>query len=140
CLVLRHVFGVDDPQTLTAAVLHDTIEDTTTDFDDLEEHYGAEVAQWVSLLSKDKRLPDHEREAAYAAGLASAPWQVKVCKLADMYDNLTDSTAQGQRSERVFKRSHFYLQALKQDLPRQAERPWQIVSDLLAELERTTSA
>jgi (p)ppGpp synthase/HD superfamily hydrolase len=139
CLVLRHVFGVDDADALTAAVLHDTIEDTTTDFDDLKEHYGAAVAQWVGLLSKDKRLPDDEREAAYAAGLATAPWQVKVCKLADIYDNLTDSTAQGQRSERVFKRSRFYLQALKQDLPRQAERPWQIVSDLLAELERATS-
>ena len=140
CLILRHVFGIDDAEALTAALLHDTIEDTTTDFEDLEERYGAVVAHWVSVLSKDKRLPDDEREAAYAAGLAAAPWQVKVCKLADMYDNLMDSTAQGQRSERVFKRSHFYLQALKQDLPRQAERPWQIVLDLLAELERTTSA
>src|SRR5438132_8306400 len=135
CLVLRHVFGVDDPQTLTAAVLHDTIEDTTTAFDDLEEHYGAEVAQWVSLLSKDKRLPDHEREAAYAAGLASAPWQVKVCKLADIFDNLMDSSAQLQRSDHVIKRSHYYLNALKNNLPRQAEWPCQIVSELLAELE-----
>src|SRR5437667_4119346 len=59
CLVLRHVFGVDDPQTLTAAVLHDTIEDTTTDFDDLEERYGADVAQWGSVVSKAKRVRDH---------------------------------------------------------------------------------
>src|SRR5438105_2111530 len=127
CLVLRHVFGVDDPRTLTAAVLHDTIEDTTTDFDDLEEHYGAEIARWVSLLSKDKRLPDQEREAAYAAGLASAPWQVKVCKLADIFDNLMDSSTGLQRSDHVIKRAHFYLNALKNDLPKQADRPWQIV-------------
>src|SRR5438309_10990310 len=65
CLVLRHVFGVDDERALRAAVLHDTIEDTTTDFDDLQERYGAEVAGWVALLSKDKRLPDDQREAAY---------------------------------------------------------------------------
>ncbi len=136
CLVLRHVFGVDDPQTLTAAVLHDTIEDTTTDFDDLEERHGAEVARWVSLLSKDKRLPDQQREAAYAAGLGGAPWQVKVCKLADIFDNLMDSSTASQRSDHVIKRSHFYLNALKSNLPRQAERPWQIVTELLAELER----
>ncbi len=54
-LIVRHVFGIDDPAVLTAAVLHDTIEDTTTDFDDVEEHFGAEVAGWVARLSKDKR-------------------------------------------------------------------------------------
>src|SRR5262245_47811485 len=69
CLTLRHVFGIDDPQVLAAAVLHDTIEDSTTDFDDLEEHFGREVAMWVSALSKDKRLPEEEREQAYIKGL-----------------------------------------------------------------------
>lgn len=37
CLVVRHVFGHDDPRMLQAALLHDTIEDTTTDYDDLAE-------------------------------------------------------------------------------------------------------
>src|SRR5216683_2353929 len=63
CLILRQVFGIDDSQALTAAVLHDTVEDTTTDFDDLEEKFGADVARWVAALSKDKRLPEKEREA-----------------------------------------------------------------------------
>src|SRR3954447_2724159 len=72
CLIVRHVFGIDDPEVLTAALLHDTIEDTTTDFDDLEERFGAPVAGWVAGLSKDTRLPDDEREAAYMATLAAA--------------------------------------------------------------------
>src|SRR5207245_2791074 len=80
--IVRHVFGIEDERVLTAAVLHDTIEDTTTDFDEIEDHFGSEIASWVALLSKDKRLPDPEREAAYQAGLAQAPWQVKICKLA----------------------------------------------------------
>jgi (p)ppGpp synthase/HD superfamily hydrolase len=137
CLVLRHVFGIDDPRALMAAALHDTVEDTATDFDELKENYGEDVAAWVSALSKDKRLPDPEREAAYAANLVAAPWQVKVCKLADVFDNLLDSTTQLQKSGKVFKRSHFYLDALKGNLPREAQRPWQLVSDLLAELEGT---
>src|SRR5437660_12911865 len=61
CLTTRHVFGVDDPAVLTAAVLHDAVEDTTTDFDDLAEEFGPEVAGWVALLSKDKRLPEPRR-------------------------------------------------------------------------------
>src|SRR5438132_913099 len=75
CLVLRHVFGIDDAHALTAAVLHDTVEDTTTDFDDLAKRFGEDVAAWVTALSKDKRLPDDKRETEYAARLAAAPWQ-----------------------------------------------------------------
>src|SRR5262245_40634751 len=60
CFVLRHVFGIEDEQVLTAAVLHDTVEDTTTDCDDLIERFGADVARWVAALTKDKRLPDDE--------------------------------------------------------------------------------
>src|SRR3954453_9108881 len=86
CLVLRHVFAIDDPAALTAAVLHDTIEDTTTDYDDLHERFGAEVAGWVALLTKDMRREHDAREAAYVEALRSAPWQVKACKLADLFD------------------------------------------------------
>src|SRR5229473_1601342 len=57
CLIARDLFGVDDPRVLAAAVLHDTVEDTTTDHDDLSERFGPEVAAWVASLSKDKRLP-----------------------------------------------------------------------------------
>src|SRR5579862_8018264 len=81
CLVVRDIFGFDDPRMLITALLHDTVEDTTTDFDDLEKRYGAEIAQWVAYLSKDKRLRDDERERAYIKGLKEAPWQVQVCKL-----------------------------------------------------------
>ena len=91
CLIVRHVFGIDDPRALAAAALHDTVEDTTTDYDDLEEAFGREVAEWATLLCKDKRRPDDGREEEYVARLAGAPWQVKVCKLADVFDNLIDS-------------------------------------------------
>src|SRR5215217_2629487 len=65
CLIVRHVFGIDDPDVLAAALLHDTIEDTTTDFDDLAIAFGPRIAGWAAALSKDGRLPEPEREAAY---------------------------------------------------------------------------
>ena len=91
CLVVRHVFGIDDVDVLTAALLHDTIEDTTVDYDDLAEAFGATVAGYAATLSKDTRLPHDEREAAYRAALAAAPWQVQAVKLADLFDNLGDA-------------------------------------------------
>src|SRR5260370_25389644 len=118
-LIVRQVFDIADERVLTAAVLHDTLEDTTTDFDDLQEHFGAEIAGWVALLSKDKRLPEPEREAAYQEGLAKAPWQVKICKLADIFDNLIDSAhLNADQRIKTNKRALSYLKALRtEDLP-----------------------
>ncbi len=118
CLIARHVFGIDDPRVLTAAVLHDTIEDTTTDYDDLAERFGADVAGWAAALSKDTRMPEAEREPNYLARLTAAPWQVAACKLADIYDNMTDSkhlTADGRA--RQVRRSREYLDAVRANVP-----------------------
>jgi guanosine-3',5'-bis(diphosphate) 3'-pyrophosphohydrolase len=89
--VLATVFGVKDPEVLCAAALHDTIEDTTADYDDLAKEFSPRVAGWVGELSKDKRLPEEIREKAYFAGLARASIEVKLCKMGDTYDNLKDS-------------------------------------------------
>jgi guanosine-3',5'-bis(diphosphate) 3'-pyrophosphohydrolase len=133
CLILRHVFGITDERILTAAVLHDTVEDTTTDYDDLHERFGAEVAEWVGILSKDKRLRENEREAAYMAGLAKAPWQVKACKLADMLDNLLDSThLRADQRTKTEGRLRGYLAALDApDLPEPVRKAWERVDGLL---------
>ncbi len=136
CMILRDVFGIDDRQALIAAALHDTIEDTTTDFDDLAEEFGEEVARWVSALTKNKSLPEPEREREYIERLVKAPWQVKACKLADVFDNLMDSRhTQPEQRARTLRNSHRYLEGLKPHLPAQARGPWQIVTDLLAEIE-----
>jgi guanosine-3',5'-bis(diphosphate) 3'-pyrophosphohydrolase len=138
CLVVRDQFGVADPQVLTAAVLHDTVEDTTTDFDDLEEIFGREVAGWVATLSKDKRLPEGPREEIYCKALANGPWQVQVCKLADMFDNLFDSrNMPAPKRARTLQNARRYLDALRSDLKEQASGPWQMVARLYDEIEGT---
>jgi guanosine-3',5'-bis(diphosphate) 3'-pyrophosphohydrolase len=136
CLVVRHVFGFDDPKMLAAAVLHDTIEDTNTDCDDILEQFGPEVARWVAALTKDMRLPHDEREGVYMAGLAAADWQVKVCKLADIYDNLGDCrhfSPPGRR--KTAARSRSYLAALRPGLPPEVVPALRLVEERLAALE-----
>jgi guanosine-3',5'-bis(diphosphate) 3'-pyrophosphohydrolase len=136
CLVVRHVFGFDDERMLAAALLHDTIEDTATDRDDIIEQFGPDVARWVAALTKDMRLPEEEREAAYATTLQEAEWQVKACKLGDMYDNLVDSrhlSADGRK--KTAKRIRRYLDALRANLPADVAEAARLVEEKLKELE-----
>jgi guanosine-3',5'-bis(diphosphate) 3'-pyrophosphohydrolase len=83
-------FGCTDPVAVAAALLHDTIEDTTTDYDDLAEAFGDGVARIVAALTKNMALPDGEREPEYDARLARADWRARLVKLADQFDNLSD--------------------------------------------------
>ncbi|MBM4069559.1 MAG: bifunctional (p)ppGpp synthetase/guanosine-3',5'-bis(diphosphate) 3'-pyrophosphohydrolase [Planctomycetes bacterium] len=135
CLIVRDLFGIVDQRVLTAALLHDTVEDTTTDFDDIEERFGKDIARWVALLSKDKRLPEAERERAYMEQLAGAEWEVKVMKLADMFDNLMDMRhLSAEKQGQVLTRLRLYLECLRCDPPEETRRPLELVGRLFDEV------
>src|SRR5262245_66222943 len=55
-LTIASVFGFDDQEILAAAFLHDTIEDTDVDYDDIESQFGRNTAQYVAAMTKDMRL------------------------------------------------------------------------------------
>lgn len=138
CLVVRQVFGIDDPAVLTAALLHDTIEDTTTDYDDVVELFGEDVARWTAALTKDMRMPEPEREVAYLEQLAAAPWQVAACKLADIYDNMTDAkflTPAG-RAKQV-ARSRQYLDAMRAKVPAEVAEAFALTERRVHEVAKT---
>jgi guanosine-3',5'-bis(diphosphate) 3'-pyrophosphohydrolase len=82
---------VEDEVALAAALLHDVIEDTTTDFDDLAREFGEEVAEVVAALTKDMRKPEGVREAEYDR------------QLADVYDNLSECIDAKMREKAVGK-------------------------------------
>ena len=89
-MTVRDCFGYDDPEALCAALLHDTIEDTPIDFDDVEEAFGTVVAEMVAALTKNMLLREDAREIDYDERLAKADWRTRLIKLADVYDNLCD--------------------------------------------------
>lgn len=131
-MTLRHQFRVDDETALVAAVLHDTIEDTTTDYDDLLAAFGPDVANIVAALTKENRLVRHERERDYADRLRQADWRTRVIKIADTYDNLLDS-ATATRPTRALQKAEFAL-----TLPRPDEPLLQHAAALLKHLLDTT--
>ncbi len=87
-------WGCDDEGTFITALLHDVIEDSTTDYDDVAERFGNAVADKVVLLTRDYCLPHERQEAVYYDALARADWRVRLVKLADGYDNAMDVGAE----------------------------------------------
>ena len=67
--------------------------------------------------------------------IAGAPWQVQVCKLADIFDNLMDSThVTAPQRARALENARRYLAALRSQLTEPASAPWQIVAGLCEEI------
>lgn len=92
-MTVRHTFACDNPVAIAAALLHDVIEDTGHDYDDIEKHFGVEIADIVASLTKNMLLPERIREPEYDRRLAEADWRARLVKLADQYDNLCDAMA-----------------------------------------------
>lgn len=90
-LIVEHLFGCRDMNAIAAAILHDTIEDCKVDYDDIESRFGTDVAMLVVALTKNMLLRENAREADYDARLAAADWRARLIKLADTYDNYTDT-------------------------------------------------
>jgi RelA/SpoT family (p)ppGpp synthetase len=55
-----------DAQAITAAILHDVVEDTSASLDDIEESFGHEVAQLVDGVSKLDQIQFRSRAEAQA--------------------------------------------------------------------------
>jgi guanosine-3',5'-bis(diphosphate) 3'-pyrophosphohydrolase len=135
-MLLATALGVDDEEVLAAAVLHDAIEDTTADFDEVLELFGERVAGFVAVLSKDKRLPEDERERAYLERLAGAPVEAKLVKLGDTLDNLFDSAALTPAARsRAVRRARELVERLAPGFPREWQRALDLVREEVARLE-----
>jgi GTP diphosphokinase / guanosine-3',5'-bis(diphosphate) 3'-diphosphatase len=82
--------GERDPTLLMAALLHDTVEDTATSFEDIERAFGKEVADIVREVTDDKNLPKAERKRLQIEHAAHLSRRAKLVKLADKICNLHD--------------------------------------------------
>lgn len=133
--ILRDLYGVDDPQALAAAFLHDTLEDTVTDYDELEEAFGKLVADYVVALTKNPMLPKGQREEEYFARLEAAPEIVQIIKLADSYDNVTDR-AGSQKMPKTVETAKTLLQRFEPRLRTEAgKNALQFLRTLINEIE-----
>ena len=81
---------VIDENVLCAAILHDTIEDTETTVDELQEHFGEKITFIVLEVTDDKRLEKSVRKQKQVEHAATISHEAKLVKLADKIANITD--------------------------------------------------
>lgn len=80
-------FGFTDPILLSAAWLHDTMEDTGTSYNDLKKRFGFDVAEIVYLVTDEKGRNREERHAKTYPEIAKCS-KAKLIKLADRIANV----------------------------------------------------
>jgi guanosine-3',5'-bis(diphosphate) 3'-pyrophosphohydrolase len=111
--VLAAEGGVSDEATLLAAALHDTVEDTKTTFEEVEEHFGPEVAGLVREVTDDKLLDKPVRKELQVEHAAKSSSRAKQLKIADKICNIRDITVRPPADWSPKRRSDYLTWAEK---------------------------
>jgi len=75
---------------MQCALLHDTIEDTEVEYDEVVQVFGKQVADGVLALTKDFELPKKEQMADSLRRILEQSAEVRIVKMADRINNLSD--------------------------------------------------
>lgn len=90
--LIANIGAIDDAEILTAALLHDIVEDCGVSNGEIAEIFGERIASYVAEVTDDKSLEKAERkrlQIEHAPHLSSG---AKVIKLADKISNVKDMT------------------------------------------------
>jgi len=78
----------DGNLAIQCSILHDTIEDTDTTFEQLQTEFGEAIANGVLALTKDNSLLKHLQMSDSLSRIKQQPPEVWMVKLADRISNL----------------------------------------------------
>jgi len=106
--VLALEAGVCDERVLVAALLHDTLEDTQTSFEELRERFGLPIAETVAEVTDDKTLPKWRRKALQVEHAPHLSRRAKLVKLADKICNLRDVAANPPKDWPLSRRREYF--------------------------------
>jgi guanosine-3',5'-bis(diphosphate) 3'-pyrophosphohydrolase len=106
--VLSVEAGLHDAKLLAAAVLHDTLEDTQTTFEELRERFGKTVASIVREVSDDRSLPKEERKRLQIEHAQHLTHRARLVKFADKICNIRDIAANPPRDWTLQRRREYF--------------------------------
>jgi GTP diphosphokinase / guanosine-3',5'-bis(diphosphate) 3'-diphosphatase len=104
--------GIVDTKTLIAAVLHDTVEDTDTTFEEIRAMFGAKVADTVAQVTDDTTLAKPERKRLQIEHAPHMSKRAALVKLADKTSNLRDVASNPPRGWSLERRREYFDWAL----------------------------
>ena len=94
---LEAIFGclnskcdVNLEKVVILALLHDTMEDTNTTYEEIEEKFGKDIADGVNALTKDENLSYEKKMMDSLIRIKAQGAEVSIVKLADRIFNLKD--------------------------------------------------
>ena len=82
--------GVQDPDVLIAAILHDTIEDTETTPEEIAGIFGKRVRDLVMEVTDDKILDKRERKQMQIDTAVELSREAALIRIADKISNVSD--------------------------------------------------
>ena len=98
-------------EVLIAALLHDTLEDTETTYEEISSFFGVQVANFVQEVTNDPLVPSHVQKEQQVLKACHKSAGAAMIKLADKFDNLSDlktSPPQGWDLKRI---DHYFRHA-----------------------------
>jgi guanosine-3',5'-bis(diphosphate) 3'-pyrophosphohydrolase len=105
--------GVTNHRTLAAAILHDTLEDTETTYEELKEQFGRAIADVVREVSDDKTLSKAERKRLQIEHARHLSRRARLVKLADKICNVRDMASHPPHGWSLERRREYYDWAKK---------------------------
>lgn len=87
---LIEIGKVRDKDIIMAALLHDTVEDTNTTFEEIASQFGIRVEGFVREVTDDKSLPKEERKRRQVVNAGHKSGAAAMIKLSDKLYNLND--------------------------------------------------
>lgn len=106
--VLWHEGRVGDPAVIAAALLHDTVEDTETSWQELRGEFGDEIANIVLEVTDVHWLRKIVRKRLQVAKARHASKQARLVKLADKICNLRDIAARPPTGWSLQRRQEYF--------------------------------
>jgi guanosine-3',5'-bis(diphosphate) 3'-pyrophosphohydrolase len=106
---------IDIEYALRTALLHDVLEDTNTEYNEIVKCFGEDIANGVLALTKDEKLPKEQQLLDSLSRIKRMRKDVACVKIADRITNLQKSTADWpkEKIENYYKESIIIQQELK---------------------------
>ena len=99
---------VRDASILLGSLLHDTVEDTQTTFEEIEKQFGKQVADYVRELTDNKSLDNEARKRQQVVHAAHKSPGAAQIKLADNLYNLNDLLHNAPADWTQTRTDHYY--------------------------------